>query len=135
VIGASRWLAITLQPRLDASLEELGMTYAQLELLERIEHDPDAHPSELVRTLGCSRQAVSALLAKLIRSDLVELGALGLGVRVPAITDLSHRPRHASTALRRTLRQIGSAPTEDLATFVRSAASIRSALRRGDPAW
>jgi DNA-binding MarR family transcriptional regulator len=136
VIDASRRLAITLQPRLDASLAELGISYAQFELLERIEHDADAHAAELARALGCSRQAVSTLLAKLIRSDLVDLAPLDLGVRVPVITDVGRRRAgQASTALRRTMQQIGSAPAEDLVAFVRTATSIRTAIRRGDPGW
>jgi DNA-binding MarR family transcriptional regulator len=136
VIDASRRLAVVLGRRLDASLVELGITYAQLELLERIAQDRDAHPAELARSLGCSRQAVAALLSRLMRSDLIEIGALDHGVRVPAITDPGRRrARHASAALRRTLLRIEAVPAEERGSFVLAATSIRSAIRRDDAVW
>jgi len=133
VVDATRRLAGALERRLDASLEGLAITYAQLELLERIAGDRDAHAAELARKLGCSRQAISSLLARLSLGDLVELSPLDHGVRVPSITDQGRRrAHHGSSALRRTFERIEVLPVEERLGFVRAAAALREIVEASD---
>jgi DNA-binding MarR family transcriptional regulator len=119
VIDASRRLHRRLERRLDAALEELGISYAQFELLELLTRDRNAHAAALARRLEVSRQIASRLLAKLDRAGLVELLPPDGGVRVPIVTRSGRRRiQLAADALAPIRRQVLTVPSERLAQFV-----------------
>jgi DNA-binding MarR family transcriptional regulator len=134
VIRASRRLARTLGTRLDRAVEDLGVTYAQLELLELIERDHNAHAAELARSLDVTRQGVASLLSRLVLADLVDRYALDHGVQVPMLTEQGRRRIVlASDAVAKVHAQILSVPAHERAAFVGAAQSLASELRRRDP--
>lgn len=62
-----------MQVFLDESLQELGISFAQLRILELLDVRHDLHLSELARQLRLSRQAVRSTVEKLGRAGLVEV--------------------------------------------------------------
>jgi DNA-binding transcriptional ArsR family regulator len=52
---------------------EFALTYAQYEILQILEEDPNLHASELARRLGMTRQAANRLIERLRRADLIDL--------------------------------------------------------------
>jgi DNA-binding MarR family transcriptional regulator len=57
---------------LDRSVDGLGVSYAQVEVMELLDARPTIHGGEIARTLRVTRQAAHRLLRQLERGDLAE---------------------------------------------------------------
>jgi DNA-binding MarR family transcriptional regulator len=133
VIIAARRVSRSIDTRLEAELAGCGVTGAQLELLDRLAGDRDAHVAALARALGIRRQSASALVERLRLSGLVELLALDAGVRVPRITEEGERRRRqAHRATTGSMSLIEAIALDDRACFVDVAGELDRSLRRDD---
>lgn len=136
IIDASRRFHRRLDTRLDDSLEELGISYAQFEILELLTRDRNAHAAALARRLQVSRQIASRLLAKLARAGLVDLLPPDGGVRVPLVTrDGRRRIQLAVDAIAPIRRQLLSVAPERRANFVELADDLNAVLRPPGRSW
>ncbi|MEO8425314.1 MAG: MarR family transcriptional regulator, partial [Actinomycetota bacterium] len=136
VIDASRRLHRRMESRLDGALEELGISYAQFEILELLTRDRNAHAAALARRLQVSRQITSRLLAKLDRGGLVELLPPDGGVRVPIVTRTGRRRiQLAADAMSPIRRQVRTLSAERLVQFVGTVEDLDAALRPPRRQW
>ena len=76
---------------LDGSLEELGLTSAGFFLLRAIAGAPREHVAALARSSITSRQAADRVARQLIRTDLVRVEPVDLGVRGLVVTQAGER--------------------------------------------
>ncbi len=67
------------------------MSYAQYEILDLLQAEPNFHAAELARCLGLSRQAVNHLVAQLELRGLIEVLPKTGGLRVIWISHLGTR--------------------------------------------
>jgi DNA-binding MarR family transcriptional regulator len=88
LIAAARRFHRRLRARLNEALEDVGISYAQYEVLEALGSDPNHHAGSIAGHLGTSRQAVSLLLRRLFDADLVDPLVFDRGVRGLRLTDL-----------------------------------------------
>jgi len=89
VIAAARLFHRVLRTRLNQCFdEEFGLTYAQYEILQVLEDEPNLHASELGRRLCMTRQAANRLVERLRRLGLIDLAPRDGGLRVIWLTDL-----------------------------------------------
>ena len=92
VIIAARLFHRVLRARLNQCFDqEFGLTYAQYEILQILEEEPNLHASELARRLCMTRQAANRLVERLRRADLVDTAPREGGLRVIWLTDLGAR--------------------------------------------
>jgi DNA-binding MarR family transcriptional regulator len=124
--------------RLDQALDGCGISSAQLELLDLLMRDRNAHAAALARSLGIRRQSASGLIMRLRAAGLVEVLPIDFGVRVPVITEDGRRRRErAHEAMAPILRMLEAAlDLDDRAWFVDTAAQLEGVLSTaGDPSW
>jgi DNA-binding MarR family transcriptional regulator len=135
-VSASRRLGRNLDVRLDQALDGCGISGAQLELLDLLMRDRNAHAAALARALGIRRQSASGLITRLRAVGLVEVLPIDHGVRVPVITQDGRRRRErAHEAMAPILRTLEAAlDLDDRAWFVDTAAQLDSVLRTVDDA-
>jgi DNA-binding MarR family transcriptional regulator len=92
VIAAARLFHRVLRTRLNRCFDrEFALTYAQYEILQILEEEPNLHASELARRLGMTRQAANRLTERLRRADFIDLAPREGGLRVIWLTDLGTR--------------------------------------------
>jgi DNA-binding MarR family transcriptional regulator len=123
---------------MDGELEELGLTSAQFFFLETVAGAPREHIAEIARVMRTSRQAADRLARQLVRSDLIELMPLDLGVRGLDVTDTGHqRIRLARDAVSSVLAPIDDVVNEaERRALARYADRAAHALRpRPRPWW
>jgi DNA-binding MarR family transcriptional regulator len=136
VIGATRRLHRRLAGRLDSSLEELGISYAQFELLELLTRDRNAHAAALARRLDVSRQIATRLLGKFDHAGLVELLPHDGGVRVPIVTRSGRRRiQLAADAVAPIRRQVLTIPSDRPARFIDVADDLDHVLQPPRQPW
>jgi DNA-binding MarR family transcriptional regulator len=70
---------------------EFALTYAQYEILQILEEEPNLHSSELARRLCMTRQAANRLVERLRRVDLIDIAPREGRLRVIWLTDLGSR--------------------------------------------
>jgi len=103
IIRAERRVHRILRARFAEALVELGVSYAQFEvmcLLHDVEH---LHPGEIGRQLLITRQSASHLVRQLERGVLVDVWPLqGQSIGVALTDDGRRRIRHCEDALRST---------------------------------
>jgi len=86
-----------IQSRLEAGLEEHGLTRVQWVALSSIEIEKKCSPSDLAQHIGVSRPAISRLLKQMEAQDLIERSLIGDDGRsrqlslTPKGQDLMHR--------------------------------------------
>lgn len=103
VIIAARLFHRVLRTRLNQCFDqEFALTYAQYEILQILEEEPNLHASELARRLCMTRQAANRLVERLRRADLIDIGPREGGLRVIWLTDLG--TRRLATARRSVVR-------------------------------
>jgi DNA-binding MarR family transcriptional regulator len=103
VIAAARLFHRVLRARLNRCFDrEFALTYAQYEILQILEEEPNLHASELARRLRMTRQAANRLIERLRRADLIDLAPREGGLRVIWLTDLG--TRRLATARRAVVR-------------------------------
>jgi len=137
IIRAERRVHRILRARFAEALVELGVSYAQFEvmcLLHDVEH---LHPGEIGRRLLITRQSASHLVRQLERGVLVDVWPLeGQSIGVVLTDDGRRRIRHCDDALRSTH---GCLDLLDADTRIRLLAALRDAegvLRpRPGPWW
>jgi DNA-binding MarR family transcriptional regulator len=89
VIAAARLFHHVLRARLNQCFDqEFALTYAQYEILQILEEEPNLHASELARRLRMTRQATNRLVERLRRPGLIDLAPRDGGLRVIWLTDL-----------------------------------------------
>ena len=91
LVTASRRFARRLQTRLDEALEELGVSYAQYEIMEHLAERPNLHAGELGRRLRITRQTAHGLIKQLARADLIDLLPPDGGARPARLTPTGRR--------------------------------------------
>ena len=92
VIAAARLFHRVLRTRLNQCFDlEFALTYAQYEILQILEEEPNLHASELARRLRMTRQATSRLITRLELQDLVHMGSRDGVIRVALLTDVGTR--------------------------------------------
>jgi DNA-binding MarR family transcriptional regulator len=132
-----RRLARRASAAMDGELEELGLTSAQVFFLETVAGAPREHIAEIARTTRTSRQAADRLARQLVRSDLIRLMPVDLGVRGLVVTDTGHRRiRLAREAVASALAPIDDVLDEGERTaLARSAERAAIALRPRPLPW
>ena len=105
IIRAERRVHRILRARFAEALVELGVSYAQFEVMCLL-HDMDkSHPGEIGRRLLITRQSASHLVRQLERGVLVDVWSLdGQSIGVTLTDDGRRRIRHCEDALRSTHR-------------------------------
>lgn len=99
--------------RLDNDLIEMGVSFAQLDVMLRLEAQPNLHAGELGRDLAITRQGVHRLLAQLDRAGLIRLLPTDHGVRAAHLTeDGRRRLAHCRRAVRESLGLLDEIPPE-----------------------
>jgi DNA-binding MarR family transcriptional regulator len=92
VIAAARLFHRVLRTRLNQCFDrEFALTYAQYEILQILEEEPNLHASELARRLRMTRQATNRLVTRLDLQDLVGVGPRDGSIRVVWLTDAGKR--------------------------------------------
>ncbi len=92
VIAAARLFHRVLRARLNRCFDqEFALTYAQYEILQILEEEPNLHASELARRLRMTRQAATGLIERLRRVDLIDIAPRDGGLRVIWLTDVGTR--------------------------------------------
>lgn len=92
VIAAARLFHRVLRARLNRCFDqEFALTYAQYEILQILEEEPNLHASELARRLRMTRQATNRLVIRLKLQDLVDVGPRDGALRVVWPTDMGTR--------------------------------------------
>lgn len=91
LVAAIRHANHRLTARLDFDLLEMGVSFAQFEVMAALEREPGLHAGELGRAFGVTRQAIHRLLAQLDRAGLIDLLPRDHGVRAARVTDAGHR--------------------------------------------
>jgi DNA-binding MarR family transcriptional regulator len=138
LVTASRRFSRRLQTRLDECLEELGISYAQYEVMEHLAGRPNLHAGELGRRLRITRQTAHGLLKHLARADLIDLVPSDGGARPARLTAAGRRRlghgREAVSAIHAELEQI---PAETRLDFLvaTSALDARMAPSRPSNWW
>jgi Transcriptional regulators len=98
--------------RLDETLEGIGLSYAQYEVMERLAERPNLHAGELGRRLRITRQTAHGLLKQLVRADLIDLLPPDGGARPARLTTAGRRRlelgRQAVSAIHSELEQVSS---------------------------
>jgi DNA-binding MarR family transcriptional regulator len=132
-----RRLARRASAAMDGELEDLGLTSAQFFFLETVAGAPREHIAEIARVTRTSRQGADRLARQLLRSDLIELMPLDLGVRGLIVTDTGHRRiRLAREAVASALAPIDDVLDEGDRTALASAAERAAVALRARPrAW
>lgn len=125
LVTASRRFARRLQTRLDESLEGLGISYAQYEVMEHLAERPNLHAGELGRRLRITRQTAHGLLRQLVRADLIDLLPPDGGARPARLTHAGRRRldhgRQAVLAIHAGLEQV---PPEKRLVFLDAVAAL-----------
>ena len=138
LVTASRRFSRRLQTRLDDSLEGLGISYAQYEVMEHLAERPNLHAGELGRRLRITRQTAHGLLRHLARADLIELLPSDGGARPARLTTAGRRRldhgREAVSAIHTELEQIPAEMRLDLLVAI-SALDARMAPSRLSHWW
>jgi DNA-binding MarR family transcriptional regulator len=106
---------------LDRCVDDLGLSYARVEVMELLDARPTIHGGEIARRLRITRQAAHRLLKHLELGDLAERRPFDGFVRPAALTD----------AGRARLRLARSALEGAHVTLERLSPEERSALARG----
>ena len=88
LIAAARRFHRRLRTRLIEALDLVDLTYAQFEVLEIIEHDPNHHAGSLAGHLAVTRQAARSIAARMETARLVRFGSWDGGVKAIQITPL-----------------------------------------------
>jgi DNA-binding MarR family transcriptional regulator len=99
---------------MDRALEEMGISFSQLQVLESLRTGKARHASAIARALRVQRQSLRGPIRSLELSDLIERFDADGGVRVIAITPRGRR-RHelAMGAIRMPLDYLRDAITDD----------------------
>jgi DNA-binding MarR family transcriptional regulator len=131
LVAAIRRANHRLTARLDVDLLEMGVSFAQFEVMAALEREPGLHAGELGRAFGVTRQAIHRLLAQLDRAGLIDLLPRDHGVRAARVTDAGDRSlRHCRRALRETLEALARrALRETLEALARIHPETRNAAR------
>jgi DNA-binding MarR family transcriptional regulator len=86
LVAAERRLHRVLRNRLNAAVEGLGLSYAQVEILLLLDERPNMHASLIARELDSSRQAIHQLVRQLELGGLVDVLPADVGARPIALT-------------------------------------------------
>jgi len=131
VITAVRRVNKILRRRFEQALEEMGVSYAQYEVMLLLQRDGNLHAAAIARNLKISRQAVQGLLEKLVRAGLVDLLPRDGGVVGMRLTDLGQqRINFCSRSLHDTEARIARLPIELRGSIVEELGTIERALAR-----
>jgi DNA-binding MarR family transcriptional regulator len=110
---------------MDESLEGLGLSYAQYEVMEHLAERPNLHAGELGRRLRITRQTAHGLLKQLARADLIDLLPPDGGARPARLTTTGRRRleygRQAILAIHDELVQV---PPEKRLVFLDAIAAL-----------
>jgi DNA-binding MarR family transcriptional regulator len=130
VIAAARMFHRVLRTRLNQCFEEeFALTYAQYEILQILEEEPNLHASELARRLRMTRQATNRLIARLKLQDLVDVGPRDGAIRVVWLTDVgTRRLATARESVSSVERDIEKLPAETLVALAEALGAGRLAL-------
>ncbi|HEX9121841.1 MAG TPA: MarR family transcriptional regulator, partial [Actinomycetota bacterium] len=113
--------------RFEDELFEMGVSYAQFEVMELLEAEPKLHGGEIARRLRISRQAAHHLLRKLQHGGLAELLPRDEGLRGARLTDDGReRIAFCRTALTETRRKLADV---DLGTRQRLVTDLETVER------
>ena len=106
-----------------------ALTYAQYEILQILEEEPNLHASELARRLRMTRQATSRLITRLELQDLVHMGPRDGAIRVAWLSDVGTR-RLATTreSVMGVERDIEKLPAQTLMALIDALGAGRIAL-------
>ena len=114
VITAARRFHRLLQVHMDRALYEMGVSFAQYEVMELLQTHPKLHAGELGRRLRLTRQGVRHLLFMLDRADLVEVWPKSSGRRCVWLTDSGRkRVAHCRWAIGRAEKALNGLPPDD----------------------
>ncbi len=131
VITAVRRVNKRLRACFDRDLEELGLSYAQVEVLILLRYDGNLHAAALARELRISRQAAQRLVENLMAGGLVRRLPRDGGVIGLQITDLGRRRLElVQIALSDTYRRLRRVPQEVRARLVEDLGAVERALAR-----
>ena len=86
LIAAARRFHRRLRTRLIEALDLVDLTYAQFEVLEIVELDPNHHAGSLAGHLAVTRQAARSIATRMEVAGLVRFGAWDGGVKAIQIT-------------------------------------------------
>ncbi len=130
VIAAARLFHRVLRTRLNQCFDlEFALTYAQYEILQILEEEPNLHASELARRLRMTRQATSRLITRLELQDLVHMGSRDGVIRVALLTDVgTRRLATARESVMGVERDIEKLPAQTLIALIDALGAGRIAL-------
>jgi DNA-binding MarR family transcriptional regulator len=138
LVTASRRFSRRLQTRVDESLEGLGISYAQYEVMEHLAERPNLYAGELGRRLRMTRQTAHGLLKHLARADLIDLVPADGGARPATLTTAGRRRlgygREAVSAIHAELEQVPAEMRLDFLVSI-SALDARMAPSRMSHWW
>ena len=137
LIDAERRVHRILRARFAEALLELGVSFAQLEVMELLHDVERLHPGEIGRRLLVTRQSAHHLVRQLERGTLVETWPLDggtLGVRL--LRDGRRRMRLCYEALQPSFECVDALGAETRTRLVTDLAAAEALLRpRPKPWW
>jgi DNA-binding MarR family transcriptional regulator len=137
LIDAERRVHRILRARFAEALLELGVSFAQLEVMELLHDVERLHPGEIGRRLLITRQSADHLVRQLERGTLVETWPLDggmLGVRL--LRDGRRRMRLCYEALQPSFECVDALGAETRTRLVTDLAAAEALLRpRPKPWW
>ena len=131
VITAVRRVNKILRARFDRTLDGMGLSYAQFEVLILLAQDRNLHAAAIARDLMITPQAVQKLVEKLRWGNLAVPLPKDGNVEVLQITDLGKtRLRQVRESLHDTDERLARLPQELRTSLVEALGSVERALSR-----